>query len=173
MSENTFYDLLKRYSHENDDGLKDKSKKPKNPFRKLEEDDVKIIIEKAQNEQERIKTCQSNFEIDMIQDGGSLSESKLDGLKEKMNSAIHGARRIAHEFNMDMLGIGRIIDIGKSRVHEILVFAKIYKQNNILKNKPKHMKRPEKPLQNFSMDFSQKRLRFWRDRANFWSSRYA
>lgn len=158
MCENTFYELIKRYSEESEDGLKDKSKKPKNPFRTLEEDDVKIIIEKAQNEQERIKNCQSKFEIDMIQDGISLSQSKLDGLKEKMNSAIHGARRIAHEFNMDMMGIGRIIDIGKSRVYEILACAKIYKQNNILKNKPKHMKRPEKPLQNFSMDFSQKRL---------------
>jgi hypothetical protein len=38
----------------------------------------------------------------MIQDGRSLSESKLDGLKEIMNSAIHGVRRIAHDFNIDM-----------------------------------------------------------------------
>ena len=157
MSENTFYNLIKRYAAENENGLKDKSKKPTNPYRKLEEEDVKIIIGKAQNEQERIKTSQSNFEIDMIQDGGSLSQSKLDELKEKMNSAIHGARRIANEFNTDMLGIGRIINIGKSRVHEILASAKIYKQN-ILKNKLKRLKRPEKPLQNFSMDFTQKRL---------------
>jgi transposase InsO family protein/transposase len=158
MCENTFYELTKRYSEENDDGLKDKSKKPKNPFRKLEEEDVKIIIEKAQNERERIKIYQSEFERDMIQDGISFSESKLGGLKEKMNSAIHGVRRIAHEFNTDMLVVGRIINIGKSRVHEILASAKIYKQNNILNNKPKHLKRPEKPLQNFSMDFTQKRL---------------
>jgi transposase len=81
MSENTFYDLLKRYSKENEEGLKDKSKKPKNPFRKLEEEDVKLIIGKVQNEQERIKTSQSEFERDMIKDGGSLSKSKLDELK--------------------------------------------------------------------------------------------
>jgi hypothetical protein len=66
----------------------------------------------------------------MIQDGISFLEGKLDRLKEKMNSAIHGVRRIAHEFNTDMLVIGRIINIGKSRVHEILASAKIYKQNN-------------------------------------------
>lgn len=123
-----------------------------------EEEDVKIIIKKAQNERERIKVFQSEFEKDMIHDGISLSESKLGGLKEKMNSAIHGVHRIAHEFNTDILVIGKIINIGKSRVHEILAFAKIYKQNNILNIKTKHLKRPEKPLRNFSMDFTQKRL---------------
>lgn len=59
----------------NEDGLKDKSKKPKNPFRKLEEEDVKLIIEKVQNEQDRIRTSQSEFERDMIRDGGSLSKN--------------------------------------------------------------------------------------------------
>ncbi|MBU4373162.1 MAG: helix-turn-helix domain-containing protein [Euryarchaeota archaeon] len=43
MSENAFYDLLKRFSKENENGLKDKSKKPKNPFRKLGMDEVKRI----------------------------------------------------------------------------------------------------------------------------------
>jgi hypothetical protein len=28
----------------------------------------------------------------------------------------------------------------------------------MIKNKPKHLKRPEEPLQNFSMDFTQKRI---------------
>lgn len=158
MSENTFYDLLKRYSKENEEGLKDESKKPKNPFRKLEEEDVKLIIGKVQNEQERIKTSQSEFERDMIKDGGALSKSKLDELKEKMNSAIHGVRRIAREFNEEMRVMGRMINIGKSRIHEIVASAKIYKHNTILKNKPKHLKRPEEPLQNFSMDFTRKRL---------------
>ncbi|MBU4373163.1 MAG: hypothetical protein KKD69_03160 [Euryarchaeota archaeon] len=61
-----------------------------------------------------------------------------------MNSAIHGVRRIAHEFNTNMQVLGKIIHIGKSRVHEILASAGIYKQNKIIKNKPKHLKRPEK-----------------------------
>jgi transposase InsO family protein len=75
-----------------------------------------------------------------------------------MNSAIHGVRRIAHEFNEEMRVMGRMINIGKSRIHEIVASAKIYKHNTILKNKPKHLKRPEEPLQNFSMDFTRKRL---------------
>ncbi len=75
-----------------------------------------------------------------------------------MNSAIHGVRRIAREFNEEMRVMGRMINIGKSRIHEIVASAKIYKHNTILKNKPKHLKRPEEPLQNFSMDFTRKRL---------------
>jgi len=158
MSENAFYDLIKRYTEEKENGLIDKSKKPKNPHHKLETDDIKIIIQKAKNEQERIKTHQSEFENDMMNSGRSLSKSKIEGLKDSMNSAIHGVRRIAHEFNMDMQWLGRTIQIGKSRVHEILTSAGIYERDEIIKNKPKHLNRPEEPLQKFSMDFTHKRI---------------
>ena len=158
MSENAFYDLIKRYSEEKENGLIDKSKKPKNPHHKLETDDIKIIIQKAKNEQERIKSHQSEFENDMMNSGRSLSKSKIEGLKDSMNSAIHGVRRIAHEFNMDMQWLGRTIHIGKSRVHDILTSAGIYEKEEIIKNKPKHLNRPEEPLQKFSMDFTHKRI---------------
>ena len=158
MSENAFYDLIKRYSEEKENGLIDKSKKQKNPHHKLETDDIKIIIQKAKNEQERIKTHQSEFENDMMNSGRSLSKSKIEGLKDSMNSAIHGVRRIAHEFNMDMQCLGRSIQIGKSRVHEILTSAGIYEKDEIIKNKPKQLNRPEEPLQKFSMDFTHKRI---------------
>lgn len=158
LSENAFYDLIKRYSEEKENGLKDKSKQPKNPYHKLEIDDVKNIIQKAQNEQERIKTHQSKFENDMINSGRSFSTSKLEGLKDSMNSAIHGVRRIANEFNIEMQRAGSIIRIGKSRVHEILTSAGIYEKEDIIKNKPKHLIRPEEPLQKFSMDFTHKRI---------------
>jgi len=158
MSENAFYDLIKRYSEEKENGLIDKSKKPKNPHHKLETDDVKIIIQKAKNEQERIKSHQSEFVNDMMNSGRSLSKSKIEGLKDSMNSAIHGVRRIAHEFNIDMQWLGRTIRIGKSRVHDILTSAGIYEKEEIIKNKPKHLNRPEEPLQKFSMDFTHKRI---------------
>jgi hypothetical protein len=77
---------------------KDKPSKPKNPFHKLGEDEVKIIIEKAREEIEKIKTCQSEFEDDMKKDGRSLSSKKLDRLKGLMNRAIMGVRRIGHWF---------------------------------------------------------------------------
>ncbi len=57
-----FYDLLNQYSKENEKGLKDKPSKPKNPSHKLGEDEVKIIVDKAREERERIKTCQFEFE---------------------------------------------------------------------------------------------------------------
>lgn len=158
LSENAFYDLIKKYSDENENGLKDKSKKPKNPYHKLEIDDVKIIIQKAQNERERIKSHQSEFENGMMNSGRSLSKSKIERLKGLMNSAIHGVRRIANEFNIDMQRLGRTTCIGKSRVHEILRSAGIYEKEDIIKNKPKHLDRPEVPLEKFSMDFTQKRI---------------
>jgi len=82
LSENAFYDLIKRYSEENEIGLKDKSKKPKNPHHKLEIEDIDIIIQKAKNEQKRIKSHQSEFETDMMNSGRSLllSKRKMEGL---------------------------------------------------------------------------------------------
>jgi hypothetical protein len=94
----------------------------------------------------------------MMNSGRSLSKSKIEGLKGLMNSAIHGVRRIANEFNLDMQRLGRTISIGKSRVHEILRSAGIYEKEEIIKNKPKHLNRPEEPFQKFSMDFTQKRI---------------
>jgi len=37
----------------------------------------------------------------------TLSKGKLEGLKDLMNSAIHGVRRIANEFNIDMQRTGK------------------------------------------------------------------
>ena len=158
MSENAFYELIKRYSEENESALKDKSKKPKKPYHKLEIEDVKTIIQKAQDEKERIKSLQSEFENDMMNSCHQLSKSKIEVLKESMNSAIHGVRRIAEEFNIDMQRLGRIISIGKSRVHDILSSTGIYEKEKIIKSESKHLTRPEEPLQKFSMDFTQKRI---------------
>lgn len=70
MSENAFYDLIKRYSEE--ESLKDKPSKPKNPSHKLDQDETQIIINKAREDREKIKALQSAFEIDMEKDGRSL-----------------------------------------------------------------------------------------------------
>ncbi len=45
-----------------------------------------------------------------------------------MNHAVMGVRRIGHWFNSYMQETGKIIRIGKSRVHEILVSAGIYEE---------------------------------------------
>jgi hypothetical protein len=71
--------------------LKDKPSNPKKPFRKLEQNDIENIINKAIEEQERIKTHQSQFESDMRKDGRSLSPKKLERLKNQMDRAILGS----------------------------------------------------------------------------------
>ena len=88
MSENAFYDFIKRYSEE--ENLKDKPSKPKNPSHKLGQDDMQIIINKARDDRENIKTLQSAFETDMKKGGGSLSATKLERLKDSMNRSIPG-----------------------------------------------------------------------------------
>ena len=60
-------------------------KKPKNPSHKLDQDDMQIIINKARDDRENIKTLQSAFETDMKKGGGSLSSTKLERLKDSMN----------------------------------------------------------------------------------------
>jgi transposase InsO family protein len=78
MSENTFYGLIKRYSTEKEEGLKDKPSTPKNPSHKLGQDEIQIIINKAREERERINAHQSEFESDMKKDGRSLSPKKKE-----------------------------------------------------------------------------------------------
>lgn len=156
MSENAFYDLIKRYSKDKEEGLKDKPSNPKKPFRKLDQNNVESIINKAVEEEERIKAHQSQFESDMRKDGRSLSRKKLERLKKQMDRAILGTRRISHWFNSEMKAIGKKISIGKSRVYGILAAAKIYKEKKKIEKKHNHLKRPEEPLVSLSMDFTQK-----------------
>ncbi len=156
MSENAFYDLIKRYSEE--ESLKDKPSKPKNPSHKLDQDEIQNIINKAREDRERIKALQSAFETDMEKDGRSLSPKKLERLKDSMNRAIPGVRRIANWFNVCMQNLGKNISVGKSRVHEILASAGIFDREKKVEKNPKHLSRPEKPLVSFSMDFTQKRI---------------
>ncbi len=156
MSENAFYDLIKRYSEE--ESLKDKPSKPKNPSHKLNQDEMQIIINKAHEDRERIKALQSAFETDMERDGRSLSPKKLERLKDSMNRAIPGVRRIANWFNVYIQNLGKNISIGKSRVYEILSSAGIFEKEKKIEKNPKHLIRPDKPLASFSMDFTQKRI---------------
>src|SRR5512139_3016028 len=74
MSENAFYDLIKRYSTE--ENLKEKPSKPKNPDHKLDQDQIQNIINKARKDREEIKTLQSAFETDMERYECSLSSAK-------------------------------------------------------------------------------------------------
>ncbi len=117
-----------------------------------------IPLNKAREDRERIKALQSAFETDMEKDGRSLSPTKLKRLKDAMNRAIPGVRRISNWFDVSMQYLGKNISIGKSRVYDILASAGIFEKEKKIKEKPKHLSRPEKPLVSFSMDFTQKRI---------------
>ncbi len=156
MSENAFYDLIKRYSEEGN--VKDKSSKPKNPSHKLGQEEMQKIINKAREDRDKIKAMQSAFETDMRKDGRSLSLKKLERLKDLMNRAIPGVRRIGNWFNVCMQNLGKDISIGKSRVHEILASAGFFEREKKIEMKPKHLIRPGEPITSFSMDFTQKRI---------------
>jgi transposase InsO family protein len=158
MSESTLYDFINRYSKEKKESLKDKTSTPINPSHKLGDEEIKIIIKKALEEKERIRTHQSNYEENMKKDGRSLSPKKLERIKKAMNRAKIGVRRIAHWFNSYMESLGNTIRIGKSRVYNILVSADIIKENKGIKKESKHLKRPDEPLKSFQMDFTQKRI---------------
>jgi hypothetical protein len=119
---------------------------------------MQIIINRARDDRENIKTLQSAFETDMKKGGGSLSPTKLERLKDSMNRSIPGVRRIANWFNVYIQNLGKNISIGKSRVHEILSSAGIFEKEKKIEKKSKHLSRPEKPLASFSMDFTQKRI---------------
>jgi transposase len=59
MSENAFYDLVKRCSEE--ESLKDKPSKPKNPSHKLGQDEMQIIIKKAHEDREKNQSSAIGF----------------------------------------------------------------------------------------------------------------
>ncbi len=79
MSENAFYDLINRYSEE--ENLKDKSSKPKNPSHKLGQEEIQKIINKAREDRNKIKAMQSAFETDMKKDG-DIAAKNLEILKQ-------------------------------------------------------------------------------------------
>ncbi len=117
----------------------------------------KLFINKAREDRENIKAMQSAFEIDMKNDGRSLSPTKLERLKDSMNRAIPGVRRIANWFNGYMQTLGENISIGKSRVHEILASAGIFEKEKKIEKKSKHLSRPEKATGKFFYGFYPKK----------------
>jgi len=89
--------------------------------------------------------------------GCKLPKGKLERLKNAMNRALKGVRRIAVMFNKAMAQSGEDIKIGKTSVYKILVEYGIL---GIKKGKKvhSHLKRPKKPFTRFAMDFTEERI---------------
>jgi hypothetical protein len=86
-----------------------------------DESDKEKVKEIAEDDRKRIELQQSRFEEDMKTSGRKLPKGKLERLKNAMNRALKGVRRIAVMFNKAMAQSGEDIKIGKTSVYKILV----------------------------------------------------
>src|SRR3989337_4206834 len=103
MSERTFYDLVARGKEGSTaEDLKDKPSKPKNPYRKLKDEDKAEIINLRLNDTNRIESSKLAFVESMEKTNRVLKPEKLQRLLELMDKAVKGVRRIAALFNIGL-----------------------------------------------------------------------
>ncbi len=100
MSERTFYDLVERAKDGSTaDDLKDRPSKPKNPYRKLTDEDKAEIINLRLDDTNRIESSKLVFFDAMEKTDHALKPEKVQLLTGLMDKAMKGVRRIAALFN--------------------------------------------------------------------------
>ncbi|MDQ1251890.1 MAG: hypothetical protein QG646_1001 [Euryarchaeota archaeon] len=100
MSEHTFYDLVERAKDGSiADDLKDRPSKPKNPYRKLTDEDKAEIINLRLDDTNRIESSKLAFFDAMEKTDHVLKPEKVQRLTGLMDKAMKGVRRIAALFN--------------------------------------------------------------------------
>jgi transposase InsO family protein len=158
MGERTFYDLVARTKEGSTaEDLKDKPSKPKNPYRKLTDEDKAEIINLRLDDTNRIESSKLAFVEAMEKTDRVLKPEKVHHLLELMDKAIKGVRRIAALFNRKKENEKSSVNVGKSWVHRILTAAGLTEKQNTAAE-PKHLHRPQKPLSSFNMDYTQRRI---------------
>jgi len=158
MSERTFYDLVERAKDgSTTDDLKDRPSKPKNPYRKLTDEDKAEIINLRLDDTNRIEPSKLAFFDAMEKTDHVLKPEKVQQLTGLMDKAMKGVRRIAALFNKKKENKKSSVRVGKSWVHHILANAGLTgKQKMTIDSK--HLQRPQKPLSSFNMDYTQRRI---------------
>ena len=100
MSDCTFYDLVKRAKDGSTaEDLKDRPSKPKNPYRKLTDEDIAEIINLRLDDTNRIESSKHVFVDAMEKTDHVLKPEKVQRLTGLMDKAMKGVRRIAVLFN--------------------------------------------------------------------------
>ena len=100
MSECTFYDLVKRAKDGSTaEDLKDRPSKPKNPYRKLTDEDIAEIINLRLDDTNRIESPKHAFVDAMEKTDHTLKLEKVQQVTGLMDKAMKGVRRIAVSFN--------------------------------------------------------------------------
>lgn len=158
MSERTFYDLVGRAKDGSTaEDLKDKPSKPKNPYRKLTDEDKAEIINLRLDDTKRIESSKLAFVEAMEKTDHVLKPEKVQRLVGLMDKARKGVRRIAALFNRKKENEKSSVHVGKSWVHHILAIAGLTgKQKTPIDSK--HLQRPQEPLTSFNMDYTQRRI---------------
>lgn len=158
MSERTFYDLVERAKDGSTaEDLKDRPSKPKNPYRKLTDEDKAEIINLRLDDTNRIESSKLAFFDSMEKTDHVLKPEKVQRLTGLMDKAMKGVRRIAALFNRKKENKKSSVRVGKSWIHHILAIARLTgKQKTAIDSK--HLQRPQEPLSSFNMDYTQRRI---------------
>src|SRR5450756_2860535 len=124
MSERTFYDLVERAKDGSTaEDLKDRPSKPKNPYRKLTDEDKAEIINLRLDDTNRIESSKLAFFDSMEKTDHVLKPEKVQRLTGLMDKAMKGVRRIAALFNRKKENKKSSVRVGKSWIHHILAIA--------------------------------------------------
>ncbi len=100
MSERTFYDLCERAKDGSiAEDLKDRPSNPKNPYRKLTDEDKAEIINLRLDDTNRIESSKLAFSDAMEKTDHVLKPEKVQLLTGLMDKAMKGVRRITALFN--------------------------------------------------------------------------
>ena len=158
MSERTFYYLVERAKNgSRAEDLKDRPSKPKNPYRKLTDEDKAEIINLCLDDTNRIESSKHAFVDAMEKTDHVLKPERVQQLTGLMDKAVKGVRRIAASFNRKKENKESSVRVGKSWVHHILAIAGLTgKQKTAINSK--HLQRPQEPLSSFNMDYTQRRI---------------
>src|SRR5665254_20776 len=158
MSERTFYDLVERAKDGSTaENLKDRPSKPKNPYRKLIDEDKAEIINLRLDDTNRIESYKLAFFDSMEKTHHVLKPEKVQRLTGLMDKAMKGVRRIAALFNRKKQNKKSTVRVGKPWIHHILAIAGLTgKQKTAIDSK--HLQRPQEPLSSFNMDYNQRRI---------------
>jgi putative transposase len=158
MSERTFYDLVERAKDGSTaEDLKDRPSKPKNPYRKLTDEDKAEIINLRLDDTNRIESSKLAFFDSMEKTDHVLKPEKVQRLTGLMDKAMKGVRRIAASFNRKKENKESSVRVGKSWIHHILAIVGLTgKQKTAIDSK--HLQRSQEPLSSFNMDYTQRRI---------------
>ena len=100
MSEHTFYDLVARgKERDTTKDLMDKPSKPKNPYRKITDEDKAEIINFRLDDTKNVESSKLAFVEAMEKANHILKPEKLQRLLGLMDKAVKGVRRISALFN--------------------------------------------------------------------------